>query len=163
MLIRRHIRKRLLQSHLVGRRLTSNHVQSHVNGSFTVALTRSAVLADETHLERHARYLLDALGYGNLLRVRAGSTNGGRVLYVTFTSPALVEEAVNRYGGSPLEALLPALIAQRDLAEAEAAGGEVTEEVRELAASVDALLEEEPEFDLLAVEVDMPELEASEV
>lgn len=161
MLIRRLIRKRLMMSYLGARRLTKNHVQSHINGSLTVAMSK-AVIQDVDTLEVSARTLLDGLGFEGMLLLRSGSSNGGRVAYVTFTNRELVQESEMHYGRpSPIRPLLERL----ELAESQRveAGVENLAELIEASVLVEAGLGGEDDFDFSAITVELPALEASEV
>jgi hypothetical protein len=159
-LLRRRIRSQLLREGLAGGvRLTTDNVQSHVNGSVTVAARRNTAfgrLPDEDTLESKVLSQMEALGHEGIYTLRKGSSQGGSTLYVTITSEALVEEAANRYGVTVLQAPLRVLMA------AARTGSTVEETVAAEAESTGVSFEElMAEYTFETVE--LPELEPSEV
>jgi hypothetical protein len=169
-LARRRMRSRLIGRSIAGYYLRSENIQSHVNGSITVAVPSHQLYGSETldYLQGRVQEILTGLGYSGLVTVRRGTAQGGRATYVTFTSRMLASEALTRYGHTQMDDVLQAVangtwpVPQYDPESGTVGMPEREEEV------VTLTLEDEVEghddlmddFDFPAVE--LPEMEASE-
>lgn len=113
MLLRRKIRKQALVHFYI----TPANVKSHINGSITFAVRIGNHFGGTCHdlltLKSRLGDFFETYGHQGMLAVREGTFRRS-ILYVTYSSEALVDEAVARYG---LTGMRNALIVARGVLE----------------------------------------------
>jgi hypothetical protein len=139
-LLRRRVRKELL----TGLYLTAANVKSHINGSITIAVRRSGTFYSVESLKNSVQGIFARNGREDMFVAREGYTNGD-VLYVTYTSQAMVDEAIGRYGIRTMQYVLNNALEQ---VEAGTEWANVVTEPEDVAA---AMQDEDFDFDAVPV------------